>query len=94
MASFLGENGLGLSVSLDSTGMRLCADATQFRPFEVMVTCVTAFNSTGEMKLSPVIARPTSGDSNGLLGCLGLKNIGIEQLREDSGKWSFLLVMP
>ena len=72
--------------------MRLFTDATQFRAVEVMVSCVTAFNRTGEMKLSPVIARPTSGDSNGILGCLDLKNIGIEYMREDSGKRSFLLV--
>ena len=81
--AFLKNDGLGVMVKPDITPMRLFVDTQKCKSIEVMVSCVELFNGSGSMKLSPALTRPASTSSDGILGCLNLKNIGIQYLTRD-----------
>ena len=74
MRDFFRNGGLGISFKFDSTPMRLFVDKKNCLSIEVMVSCIALHSDSDVRKASPLLCRPSSKDSNGLLGCLDLKN--------------------
>ena len=73
--------------------MRLFLWNRKFGAVEVTAMCVEAFNAGGPTKLAPSLKRAKAIDSDGILGCLDLKNSGLSYLTENEGEWSFLLLI-